>query len=119
MGFFRKILGDKGERIACKELKKKGYKILEKNYRIKLGEIDIIAQDGDTLVFVEVKTRSSDEYGTPAEAVDKHKQKRIRQVAASFLLKHKYKDTECRFDVVCINMQHANKITTEIMQNVF
>lgn len=119
MGFFRKILGDKGEKIACRELKKRGYKILKKNYRNKLGEIDIVAKDGDVLVFIEVKTRSSDEYGTAAEAVDVSKQKRIRKIAASFLLQYKVENVPCRFDVVCINMQQANKITTEIMQNVF
>lgn len=119
MSFWRKILGDRGETIACRALKKRGYKVLKKNYRTKLGEIDIIGLEGETIVFIEVKTRTSDKYGSAADAVDIHKQKRIRKIAASFLLKYKLRDKMCRFDVVCIDIQQSGKPIVEIMQNVF
>lgn len=112
-------MGDRGERIACRELKRHGYKVLKKNYRNKLGEVDIIGVDGDVIAFIEVKTRTSDKYGTAAEAVGRQKQERIRKIAASFLLKYDLRDRMCRFDVVCIDMQQSQKPKVEIMRNVF
>lgn len=97
-----KILGDKGERIAVKFLKHHGYKILEKNYKNKLGEIDIIAFDKKEkfLVFVEVKTKSSDFFGLPREMVDEQKQFKIEQVATFYLMSKNDFETKIRFDVV-------------------
>ena len=74
--FKSKSIGDMGERRAVKFLKKKGYKILETNFKTNFGEIDIIARKGDYICFVEVKTRSSDNFGEPREAVNFHKQKK-------------------------------------------
>ena len=95
-----KIEGDRGEILAVEFLKNKGYKIVETNYKNKLGEIDIVAIDKKTLVFVEVKCRSTLAFGRPYEAVDERKQQKIRRVAELYLLiKHKYY-ADCRFDIV-------------------
>lgn len=94
-------LGKEGEELALKFLKKKGYKIIHKNYRTPIGEIDIVAKDGNTLVFVEVKTREGMGYGYPFEAVNKRKRQRIANVASLYL--KRFDDIpSCRFDVVSI-----------------
>jgi len=94
-------IGREGEDAALRFLKKHGYKILHKNYRTRTGEIDIIAQDGETIVFIEVKARQSVEYGRPFEAVNKAKRERMADVASLFL--KGFKETPpCRFDVVSI-----------------
>jgi len=97
--FHKKLLGRLGERTAVKYLKEKGYKILEKNYKTHVGEIDIIAEKDGVVVFVEVKTRSNGSFGTPAEAVGYRKQEKYKKVAAEYLLKKKRTENECRFDV--------------------
>lgn len=94
-------LGDKGEVLAVKLLKKKGYRIIKQNYRTPVGEIDIIARDGETLVFIEVKTRESIEYGLPFEAVNSAKKRKIANVAKLYLKKLK-QIPPCRFDIVSI-----------------
>lgn len=99
--FYKKLLGRLGERKAQKFLRKKGYKIIEKNYVSKVGEADLIALYGDLLVFIEVKTRSSVAYGNPSDAVDYFKQKKYITLAETYLLLNKqYKDKCVRFDVV-------------------
>jgi len=102
--------GSKYESMAVDFLEKKGYRILEKNYRCKQGEIDIIAQDGRYLVFIEVKYRSTMAHGSAATAVFYKKQQNISRVAAFYLLRHQLsEETPCRFDVVAIdgdNVQH-------------
>lgn len=94
----KKILGRKGEKAVAKYLKKQGYKILEKNYKTPFGEADLILLDGDETVFVEVKTRTGDAYGTPAEAVGKDKQRRYYQIASCYGLKQG-QEPNARFDV--------------------
>lgn len=95
------MLGKSGENAAVSYLRNiLHYKILQQNYRHLLGEIDIIAADGPVIVFVEVKTRQSLSYGRPAEAVEKHKQKKIASTAAAYLCQHNLWDRTCRFDVV-------------------
>ena len=96
---FNHVKGILGEDIAAKYLKKKHFKILERNHRNRVGEIDIVAMHKKILVFVEVKSRSTLEFGTPAEAVDERKQHKLRQVASLYLITHKY-DGPCRFDVI-------------------
>lgn len=103
-----KIKGDIGEEIACQHLKKQKYKILERNYKNKIGEIDIIAQKKKEVVFVEVKYRSDDCFGLPSEAVGKSKQHKIRLVAEEFLSSHKFEDI--RFDVIEILGEEINHI---------
>jgi putative endonuclease len=94
-------LGGKGEDLAVRFLKKKGYRIISKNFKTPLGEIDIIAEDGLTLVFVEVKTRSDDSFGHPFEAVNYRKKEKLRRVALWYLKQAK-KEMPSRFDVVSI-----------------
>ncbi len=95
-------LGRYGEEKAANYLVKQGMKILEKNYRCRYGEVDIIAKEKDTLVFVEVKTRKSSTYLSPFLAVNKHKQLQISKVALHYLLEKKLKEIPCRFDVVTV-----------------
>lgn len=95
---YKKLLGQKGEKLVSKYLKERGYKILETNYRTPFGEADLIALDGDETVFVEVKTRSSVAYGTPAEAVTPEKRKRYYKIAQCYGLKTG-EEPNARFDV--------------------
>ena len=107
----RKELGQKGEETAALYLRRKGYKIIEQNYRYsRLGEIDLIAQEGKDLVFVEVKTRSSSSFAEPEEAVNYQKQKRIIKLAQGYLLNQKLDQVSCRFDVVSIIIDQGGKI---------
>ena len=92
----------KGEALAGKILKKKGYKILKRNYVSKYGEIDIIAYSRGTISFVEVKTRQSENYGPPELAVTKEKRKKIVRTALNYLAINRIEDTDCSFDVVSI-----------------
>lgn len=105
-----KVEGCKGELLAEQYLKKQKYKILEKNYRNKIGEIDIIAKDKDTLVFVEVKARESAIFGRPCEAVTPYKQNKIRGVASYYLMTKRQSDADCRFDVVEVMGEEVNHI---------
>ncbi len=95
-------MGRLGEGIALRYLRKKKYVILETGYRLLRGEIDIIARDGRTLVFIEVKTRTRDGYGRPEESVTPAKQQQIRKVAQGYLIKHRLGDIDCRFDVIAL-----------------
>ena len=96
-----KIMGDSGEKFAANFLIDSGYKILARNFRVHAtAEIDIIAQIDDTIVFVEVKTRSTNRFGTPAESVTIKKQKKIFTAAEIFLQQNNLNDKSCRFDVV-------------------
>ena len=97
-----KLLGRYGEILAALLLKIKGYRILDRNYRNRFGELDLVAKRGKVLVFVEVKTRSSKRFGQAAEAVGPQKQERIRKLAAAYCRHHSQNlyETELRFDVV-------------------
>ena len=95
-----KILGQVGEDFAAKYLEKNNYKILDRNYKIRAAEIDIIAEKDNAIIFVEVKTRSNIRHGFPVEAVDLKKQKRIISAASVYLQDEKYFDFNCRFDVI-------------------
>ena len=108
--FYKKLLGRAGEKRAIDFIKKKGFKILETNYKTVFGEIDIIAEEKGILVFIEVKTRSSDNYGNPCEAVDKRKQEKYYKTATYYLQKEKKTDAECRFDVIEIENGEINHI---------
>ncbi|MFQ6752538.1 MAG: YraN family protein [Clostridia bacterium] len=94
--------GKKCEIIAQQYLIKKGYIILETNYKNKVGEIDIIAKDGDYIVFVEVKGRFSRQFGDPLEAIDERKQIKIHNVATLYLITHKKMNSPCRFDAISV-----------------
>ena len=118
MGNRKQQLGEKGEAIAVQQLKKDGYKILETNYLTKLGEIDIIAKDRDTIVFVEVKARRSVHFGSPKEAVSTQKQKKISLVALYYLKTTNQMTTKARFDVVAVNL-NRDQPWVEIIKNAF
>ena len=97
------ILGKSGEDAAVDFLKKKGYKVLARNWRFRrLGEIDIVAKLKDTICFIEVKTRKDDKFGTPYEAVDGRKQFKLSGLAISYLKSKNLMDSAARFDVVSI-----------------
>lgn len=98
----RLLLGSKGERLAVKYLKRKGYVILKKNYRCPSGEIDIIARDGEVVVFVEVKTRTGEQFGHAIEAVDSRKQRKIHSVALHYLTNIKGPQPPARFDIISV-----------------
>ena len=108
--FYKKFLGRAGEQKASEYLKGKGYKILKNNYKTHVGEIDLIADDGGIIVFVEVKTRSGQEFGAPSEAVTIKKQEKYYKVAQEFLVKEKKTDSLCRFDVIEIENGEINHI---------
>ncbi len=116
-------IGNTGEEAAVKALKKHGYKIIERNYRTKMGEIDIIAKDGEYTVFVEVRLRKSNAFGTPADTIDKRKQQKIIKTAQMYAMKNDIYDTPMRFDAVLINAKiENNKLVDdniEIIKNAF
>ncbi len=97
------VLGQVGEKRAAEYLKKKGYTIIEQNYKNKIGEIDIIAKDQEYIVFVEVKTRTTKVYGLGLEAVTFAKQQKIKKVAQVYLLQHHLYESNVRFDVVSVD----------------
>ena len=99
----RQSLGKIGEELACTELRRRGYAILDRRYRTRHGEIDIIARHEGAIVFVEVKARATHEFGGSAAAVTPRKQQRIARMAADFLARRGLLDSSCRFDVVAID----------------
>jgi len=111
-------LGRSGEIAAAAELGRRGYKILASNYRSPYGEIDLIARDGECLVFVEVRCKRTANFGTPAESVTPAKQRKIAQTAQHYLDEHKIKDVDCRFDVVEV-MPRDGKLVAEVITNAF
>ena len=110
--------GKHSETLAAKHLKKNGYKILVKNYRAKTGEIDLIAKDRDTLVFVEVKARRTKQYGHPKWSVTLQKQRKISMTALYYLKATRQQDVKARFDVVTICYDH-DRPEFEIVKNAF
>jgi putative endonuclease len=97
-----KDLGRTGEEIACRRLRERGYEIVERGFRWSRGEIDIVARDGGTLVFVEVKTRADESHGRPEESVTPGKQRQLRRIAQAYLVAHPAPGVDCRFDVIAI-----------------
>ena len=97
-------IGKIGESLAVKHLKARGYRILAQNYRVRRGEIDLIAGDGEFIVFVEVKTRRSLKFGLPQAAVTLQKQRQISKVALAYLQAQNLLDAPCRFDVIAIHL---------------
>jgi len=114
----RQQVGEAGEAWAARLLRKKGYKIIETNYRTQLGEIDIIARDGDTIVFVEVKARQTGRFGNPKEAITSRKQRKISMVALYYLKTTGQSQAKARFDVVSIRSAPPRP-EVEIIRNAF
>lgn len=112
--------GRLGEAVAIEYLAGRGYKIVETNYRQPFGEIDIVAYAQETLVFVEVKTRHSNDYGTPSEAVDGRKRRQLSRIAQEYIQRHRLHDAPARFDVVAILLDRDDRpVTIELIENAF
>ncbi len=117
MSRLKKMLGQEGEDRAAKYLAKRGYKILERNYRTRTGEIDLIALQGGTVVFIEVKTRTNDSFGAPELAVTPQKQRRMIKAALGYIKNKMLHQVPCRFDVVAICTTQDQDV--ELIQNAF
>ena len=111
-------LGRRGERAAEKYLRRCGYRIVKRNFRAAGAEIDLVAMDGDVLVFVEVKTRRGLDAGAPEEAVDERKQKQIRRAAEIFATRYREDEIEMRFDIVAIDAS-GERLEIELLRNAF
>ena len=114
----RITLGQRGEDLACRELERRGYVIVARRFRVRGGELDIVARDGATLVFVEVKARAGRQFGRAVEAVTPMKQLRMTRLAEEYLMRHHLHDCACRFDVVSIHFD-GDAPEIEIIQNAF
>jgi putative endonuclease len=110
MGRERKVLGAEGEEEAARYLKKRGLKIIERNYHSRLGEIDLVAQDGRRWVFVEVKPRIKGDGDPPQSAVTPLKQRRLARLAQEYILRRRLGDVHCRFDVVSVLFDNTDRI---------
>lgn len=119
MGSESKEIGNKGESAAAGYLEKLGWKITEHNYRTTRGEIDLIAWDCDTLVFVEVKNYSSRSYYLPSFSIDKNKRQCIIKSAKIYLYRNNIRDTNCRFDVITIYKDYHGERKIEHYKNAF
>jgi putative endonuclease len=114
----RQQFGQRGEELAVAHLRKKGYKLIERNYRTRAGEIDIIAKHKGRIVFIEVKTRRTGRYGDPKSAVTLKKQRKISMVALTYLKKYHTLQTPARFDVVTVRSTDAGD-AIDIIPNAF
>lgn len=111
--------GISGEETAARFLKENGYNVLQRNYKTKLGEIDIIAKDKDTFAFIEVKTRHTERFGLPQEALSNFKQRQISKVALAYLKQNNLLHKKARFDVVSIIYTSEDKPELELIKNAF
>lgn len=113
----KKALGRWGEQVAVDFLRQRGFEILQQNFQTRMGEIDIIAKDGDTYCFVEVKTRQSLQYGPPSDAVSRSKQRTIIKVALMYMNEHDLDDVDMRFDVVTIDIKNPDEPQVELLED--
>jgi putative endonuclease len=118
-GPFRLSLGERGETAACRFLKAQGYEILERNYKCKLGEIDVIARRRGRLAFIEIKTRTSAQFGMPQEAVDLRKQEKIFKVAQWYLKEKNLSGSPVAFDVVAILWREGQTPEISLIADAF
>jgi putative endonuclease len=114
----RVALGNYGEDVACRELESRGYEILARRYRQRGGEIDIIARDGRTIVFIEVKARDGSDFGDAVEAVTAWKRQRITRMAVDYLARMRLSESPCRFDVVAVHIENDRPVVA-VYQNAF
>jgi putative endonuclease len=114
----RIALGKTGEDLACEELTRRGYAILARRYRVRSGELDIVARDRGTLVFVEVKSRATRNFGEAVEAVTGLKRRRMMRLALEFVSRHRLGDCACRFDVVAVHFEDGRS-AIEVFENAF
>jgi len=111
-------VGRQGEELAAAFLQKRGYRILERNFRLAYGEVDIIAKDGSFLVFVEVKLRQDDDYGSGEEAINKRKIAHIERVGEYYAALHPQLPQTLRIDVVSINLSRKNHPQIRLFKNI-
>jgi putative endonuclease len=111
-------LGKLGEELACDELQRRGYAILARRFRTRVGEIDIVARDGSSLVFVEVKARRTVRFGLPLEAIGYRKRRRMCAMAAEYLSRCRPRTRSCRFDVVSVRLDLATPLV-EVVRSAF
>jgi len=116
---YRQSLGKLGENLACAALAERGYAIIATRYRTRVGEIDIVARDGDTTVFVEVKSRAGDQFGGAAAAVTLWKQHKIALMAMDYIARYRIENTPCRFDVVTVDVVDGQPPRIEVYRNAF
>lgn len=111
--------GKKGEDIAVSYLKKQGYKIIERNYKTKLGEIDIIASDKGVVAFIEVRSNNSGKFGSPLETINRDKELKITRPALMYIKRHKLEDSPCRFDIVSVKAVDSVCPEIELIRDAF
>ena len=112
-------IGNRGEELAAAFLERNGFKLIERNFRCKGGEVDIVAKDGKTLVFVEVKSRKTLTYGVPQLAVTPFKQRQISKAALTWLTRNRKHDHPARFDVIAIILESSYQHQLEHIKNAF
>ena len=110
-------LGRRGEDLAARELERRGYVIVEQRWRCPLGEIDIVARDGETVVIAEVKTRSRDDFGAPIDAVDHRKRRKLVQLARAYARARRLDAVNVRFDVVGVTVRPGSKPRIELCRS--
>ena len=115
----RVAFGKRGEDAACEELERRGYIILDRRFRTRCGELDIVARDGKVVVFVEVKARTDGNFGDPPESITWRKRRRLAQMAASYLVRKHLGEVPCRFDVVAVMEGPDAARTIELIQGAF
>lgn len=118
MGKYKQNLGKFGESLAKKYCLAAGMEILAQNYRIRGGELDIVAKDGETIVFMEVKTRKSAKFGTPAEAIDDKKKRALYKTAERYLYDNGLYDSNARFDALLISFTEEEKLSLKHIKNI-
>jgi putative endonuclease len=118
MAHARQVLGAAGEQAAERFLRAQRYAILARNYRCPTGEVDLVALDGRTVVFVEVKTRTQEGFGSPFDAIDPHKQHQLARAAQYFLAEHRLHDRPARFDVVGV-WRDGDAVACELIRGAF
>ena len=112
-------LGSRGEALAWNFLRKQGYRLLEKNYRTRFGEVDVIAQKDNFVVFLEVKTRRDHQFGAPEESIDWRKQQKLSRVAQAYLQTRKLENRPARFDVLSVTWDGVTEPRFFLIQDAF
>jgi len=115
----RSLIGQLGEMLAAEFLRKRGYTILERNYRSAVGEIDIVAVIDNVLIFAEVRTRATDECGHPLESIGIRKQRKLREVAQHYFRDRSPGYPECRFDALAVILREGEEAHFELVPNAF
>lgn len=115
-----RTLGIEGEAAALRLLRRRGYRVLEQNFRCAIGEIDLIAEQAGTVVFIEVKARAQRQFGAPFDAISPHKQRRLARLATWYLVRRRWLDRPCRFDAVSVMVDLDGRVESiEVLRDAF